>query len=74
MVTREMVHAVVDSVDEERLEELYRIANEIVADRKPEERRDLITMLREIRIDAPEDFSENLDLYASGEKTIGDVH
>jgi aromatic ring-opening dioxygenase LigB subunit len=67
------VHAVVDSVDEERLEELYRIANEIVADGKPGESRDLMTMLLEVRFDAPADFSENLDLYASGEKSIDDI-
>jgi hypothetical protein len=27
--------------------------------------------LREITIDGPEDFAENIDLYLTGEKTIG---
>ena len=31
----------------------------------------LFSKLRKIKIDGPEDFSENLDLYLSGEKTIG---
>ena len=31
----------------------------------------LFSKLRNIKIDGPEDFSENLDLYLSGEKTIG---
>jgi hypothetical protein len=73
MVTRDMVHAVVDSVDEKRLDDLYRMASAIAENERPEGSRDLITMLREISIDGPEDFSENLDMYASGEKTIGDV-
>jgi hypothetical protein len=63
----------VDSVDEKRLDDLYRMASAIAENERPEGRRDLITMLREISIDGPEDFSENLDMYASGEKTIGDV-
>jgi hypothetical protein len=31
----------------------------------------LFSKLRNIKIDGPEDFSENLDLYLSGEKSIG---
>lgn len=31
----------------------------------------LFSKLRNIKIDGPEDFSVNLDLYLSGEKTIG---
>ncbi len=34
-------------------------------------RRPLFSKLREISIDGPEDFSENLDFYLTGEKTIG---
>ncbi len=30
--------------------------------------------LRKIKINAPPDFSKNLDLYLTGEKTIDDVH
>jgi hypothetical protein len=30
-----------------------------------------MSKLREIAIEAPEDFAENIDLYLTGEKTVG---
>jgi len=30
-----------------------------------------MSKLKEITIEGPEDFSENIDLYLTGEKTIG---
>lgn len=34
----------------------------------------ILSALLDIQIDAPEDFAENIDLYASGEKRTRDVH
>jgi hypothetical protein len=50
---------------------LYEVVK--VYSRKETESNDntLFSKLRQIEIDGPEDFSENPDLYLSGEKTIG---
>lgn len=66
-MTKELIKAEIDKVDEGRLGELYDIVRSFT---RPErsERPSLLERLQEIEIDAPEDFASNFDLYVSGEK------
>jgi hypothetical protein len=71
MVTREIIKSEVERVPEERLEELYEVVKIYTRSENANNGSTLFSKLKRISIDGPEDFSENLDLYLSGEKTIG---
>lgn len=68
MATKESIKAEVDKVGEEHLNELYSLVQTFVHSRGGGTKRTLLASLREIKIDAPEDFAANHDLYLSGEK------
>jgi hypothetical protein len=71
MVTKEIIKSEIERVPEDRLEELYEVVK-IYSRTESENNGDtLFSKLKKISINGPEDFSENLDLYLSGEKTIG---
>jgi hypothetical protein len=70
MVTKEMIKSEIDSVPEERLEEIYEIVKYYSRPTIPSGGT-LLSKLKNITIDGPEDFSENLDLCLSGVKVIG---
>lgn len=68
MITKEEIKSEIEKVPEERLAELYQIVRRFT---KPTSSKPtLMSKLRCIRIDAPPDFSENINLYLTGEKTI----
>lgn len=69
MVTKEIIKSELDRVPEERLEEVYEVVKFYSRPGIPSNG-SLLSKLKKIKIDGPEDFSENLDLYLSGEKTI----
>jgi len=71
MVTKEIIKSEIERVPEERLEELYEVVKNYSATGTNNNGDTLFSKLKKISIDGPEDFSENLDLYLSGEKTIG---
>jgi hypothetical protein len=71
MVTKEIIKSEIERVPEERLEELYEVVKIYSRTETESNGNTLFAKLRKIKIDGPEDFSENLDLYLSGEKTIG---
>jgi hypothetical protein len=71
MVTKEIIKSEIERVPEERLEELYEVVKIYSRTETENNGSSLFTKLKKISIDGPEDFSENLDLYLSGEKTIG---
>ena len=70
MTTKERILSEIDVLNEEQLEALYAVIQQFlqIADKK--ETSPLLTQLSQIRIDGPEDFSTNLDMYLSGEKQI----
>ncbi|MCA1631613.1 MAG: hypothetical protein LC785_09895 [Acidobacteria bacterium] len=70
MATREEIKSELENVPEERLTELYRIVKTFAQSRHPSSQPSLMAKLRRVRIDAPPDFSENIDLYLTGEKTL----
>ena len=62
-------------IPEERLGELYALVRSFVASKAGSPGPGIMAKLREVRIEGPADFAANLDLYLSGEKSVGeDVH
>lgn len=71
MVTKEAIKSAVERVPEERLAELYRVVEAFAEAGKPSSSKpSLMSKLRNVRISAPPDYSENIDLYLAGEKTV----
>ena len=71
MITKEIIKSEIERVPDERLEELYEVVKIYSRTETENNGSTLFSKLKKISIDGPEDFSENLDLYLSGEKTIG---
>ncbi len=70
MSTRELIEAEIEAMNETQLNELYPIVKQF-AEAKKGEPQSFMAKLRSIpKIDAPEDFATNLDLYMSGEKRV----
>lgn len=70
MVTKEIIKSEIERVPDERLEELYEVVKVYSRAETESNGNTLFAKLSKIKIDGPEDFSENLDLYLSGKKTI----
>ena len=70
MITKDIIKSEIEKVPEERLEELYEIVKIYSQPESEKNGNTLFKKLRKISIDGPADFSENLDLYLSGEKTL----
>jgi hypothetical protein len=70
MATKEDIKSEIEKVPEERLAELYQIVRRFTQSRPISSQPTLMSKLRRIHISAPPDFSENIDLYLTGEKTI----
>ena len=66
MVTKEEVKSEIEKVPEERLAELYQIVKRFAQSRPISSEPTLMAKLRRVRINAPSDFSENIDLYLTG--------
>ena len=71
MISKELIKSEIEKVPEDRLEELYSVVKIFAEPRSNGDGDSLMSKLRAIRIDGPEDFAENIDLYLTGEKTIG---
>jgi hypothetical protein len=75
MTTIELIQDAIAKIPEERLGELYGLIREFVASKPASRRPGIMAKLGEVRIEAPADFATNLDLYLSGEKSVGeDIH
>jgi hypothetical protein len=69
MSTKEMLLAEIEKLDEPKLRAVYEFAQSVASKNgTAEKRRSFLEALDRIKIDAPPDFSENFELYASGEK------
>jgi hypothetical protein len=75
MTTKERVVAELSKFNDDEMSQLLKIVEQMaqkeaepVSPGKP----GLLSKLKQIKIDAPEDFAANLDAYMSGEKQIGD--
>ncbi|MDT7603405.1 MAG: hypothetical protein QOF61_1402 [Acidobacteriota bacterium] len=70
MATKEEIKSEIEKVPEERLAELYQIVRRFAQSKPSSSKPTLMSKLRRVRISAPPDFSENIDLYLTGEKTV----
>jgi hypothetical protein len=68
MDTRELIHAEIDQLGQEQLNELYQLIKDLTRSDRSDERLSLMARLKRITIDAPPDFATNLDRYTSGER------
>jgi len=71
MISKELIKSEIEKVPEDRLEELYSIVKAYCEPSSNGDGRSFMSKLRDITIDGPEDFAENIDLYLTGEKTVG---
>ncbi|MGI8542068.1 MAG: hypothetical protein ACR2MD_01150 [Aridibacter sp.] len=69
MTIREKLVEKVQNLPEESLPKVYEFIETV---EKTDEKPSLMEQLRKIKIQAPRDFSRNIDLYMSGEKKIED--
>ena len=72
MSTKERIHAVVDTVGEDHVEELYEMVRAFAASHNGPKKPGIMEKLKRAKIQASVDFAENLDLYTSGEKRVED--
>jgi hypothetical protein len=70
MITKELIHSEINNVNEEDLDDLYEVIKHFSQTKRNVKKPGLMSKLRHIHIDAPEDFATNLDLYVSGEKHV----
>jgi len=70
MITKELIHSEIEGISDECLDELYDVVRDFAESRKNGKRQSFMSKLKNIKIDAPEDFATNLDLYMSGEKRV----
>lgn len=71
-VTKESIKAKIDRIPADKLEALDRFVKELCLVREPlkTQGESFMAKMRRIKIDAPPDFSRNIDLYMNGEKSL----
>jgi hypothetical protein len=70
-ITKDIIKSEIERVPEHRLEALYEVVKIYSRTESATSDETLFSKLKRVSIDGPADFSENLDSYLSGEKTIG---
>lgn len=70
MTTKELIEAEIEHLDEAQLNQLYQVARRLSESKKPPATPSLMGKLKQVKIDGPEDFATNLELYLSGEKRV----
>ena len=70
MSTKELIEIEIQRMDENQLNELYQIVRQIAETKTRSSTPSLMSKLKQVKIQAPEDFATNLNLYASGEKRV----
>ena len=70
MVTKDEIKTEIEKVPDERLDELYRVVRTFTQDKSSDAKENFLLRLSRIKIDGPEDFAANFDLYLNGEKSI----
>ncbi|MCL5999270.1 MAG: hypothetical protein M1546_24875 [Chloroflexi bacterium] len=63
MTTKELIQQEINAIDEQYLDDLYRLIKSFAEAKQRYGKPSFMSRLRAIRIDGPEDFSANLDEY-----------
>lgn len=67
MTLKDSIEAEIDELEEDNLDELYELVKRF-AETKAQKKPGILSKLKQIKIQAPEDFAANVDLYLSNEK------
>ena len=70
MATKETIVVEIGALKEDDLEELHRLIRQFLESKRRGTPPTLMSRLKNVQIEAPEDFATNLDLYVSGEKHV----
>ncbi len=65
MTTKELIYAEIDKLGTENLDELYEVVKQFAHVKATRSQTGALAQLKRIKIQGPEDFSANLDLYQS---------
>lgn len=68
MTAKDKIKAEIDSLNEEYLDELYLLIKDFAQSKQQFKKTSFMSKLKQIKIDAPEDFARNIDLYLAGDK------
>ncbi|MBW4688483.1 MAG: hypothetical protein KME40_26185 [Komarekiella atlantica HA4396-MV6] len=66
MTTKEEIKAEIDSLNEEYLNELYLLIKDFAQSKQQPKKASFMSKLKQIKIEAPENFAAHLDLYVDG--------
>ncbi len=70
MATKQEIQAEIDSLNEEYLDELYLLIKDFAQSKVHQKKNSFMSKMKQIKINAPEDFAANIDLYVSGKKSV----
>lgn len=66
--TKELIHQAIDKIDDTDLNEVYLLIQKFSLETQQKRRQNLLSKLRQIQIEGPEDFAMDSDAYVLGEK------
>lgn len=64
MTTKELINTEIEKLSEDELKKVYGVVRSLAESKASEQKPSFMSRLRRIQIEAPEDFSANLDLKA----------
>ncbi len=68
MTVKQLIHAEIDNIPDEELDEVYQLIKEF-RDKNKSKKKGILSKLKEIKIQASEDFSVNFDNYFYKQET-----
>ncbi len=70
MTIKERIHAAIDDVQDDRLDELYGLIRNFTKEPAALPGENIMHKLKRVQIEGPPDFAANFDKYVSGEKRV----
>jgi DNA polymerase/3'-5' exonuclease PolX len=77
MTLKDLIYAEIEKLEEQNLTELYAVIQDFAQIKSPQTKIGALQKLKQIKIQAPEDFAANLDLYLNGDQQFvndADLH
>jgi hypothetical protein len=68
MTAKDNIKAEIDSLNEEYLDELYLLIKDFAQSKQHLKKPSFMSKLKQIKINAPEDFASNFDSYLAGDE------
>jgi len=70
MDTKQLIEDKIQNLDATQLSEVYQFVEQLAAPKNRPQPTSLMSRLRQVTINGPEDFSANIDDYLNGEKRV----